>query len=68
MGKGYYNYQGSRKEKPAPELKKYLEQSHKLVGLSPIDNVSKFRFLYFKKIHRNNDLFFLFSNVIIFLI
>ncbi|KAH9327690.1 hypothetical protein KI387_007868, partial [Taxus chinensis] len=39
-GKGYYNYQGKRKEKPAPELKNYLEQSRKLAGLSSSDKVT----------------------------
>ncbi|GLJ04720.1 hypothetical protein SUGI_0001910 [Cryptomeria japonica] len=39
-GKGYYNYQGTRKEKPAPELNKYLEQSRKLAGLSLTDKVT----------------------------
>uniref|UniRef100_A0A0C9RZE1 TSA: Wollemia nobilis Ref_Wollemi_Transcript_536_2735 transcribed RNA sequence n=1 Tax=Wollemia nobilis TaxID=56998 RepID=A0A0C9RZE1_9CONI len=33
-GKGYYNYYGTRKEQPAPELKKYLEESRRLAGLS----------------------------------
>jgi len=39
-GKGYYNYHGSRKEHPAPELNQYLDRSRSLAGLSPSHKIA----------------------------
>jgi enoyl-CoA hydratase/3-hydroxyacyl-CoA dehydrogenase len=39
--KGYYNYKGSRKEQPAPELEVYLAESRRIAGFIPDGKVNK---------------------------
>jgi hypothetical protein len=39
--KGYYNYKGSRKEQPAPELEGYLAESRRIAGFIPDGKVNK---------------------------